>query len=93
MVKRDFLYLKHTKNEINRKVREDKEQRLTQKRMAVQIQLEQKWRDDECEHKRLCKEAAKMTPAERVRNYFATFKGEYVGSGCSWDLLTKLGLK
>ena len=35
----------------------------------------------------------KMSPYERLLNYAHTMNGTYLGSGCNWDLVTRLGIK
>ncbi len=94
MAKRDLNYIKHVRPQVHKAERKIK----SYKSLKPYREAEQRLRDLEIHrsqenenHKHVCKEAANMSVEERLMNYCHTLDGTYLGNGCEWDLLTKLG--
>jgi hypothetical protein len=95
MAKRDLSYIKHMKPQIKmaeRDIKYDKDMRKIQQIQALQ---NMRYVDEKSEYQKqqeeICKRAAKMGNRERLMYFFSTLNGTYLGVGCKWDSLTKLG--
>jgi hypothetical protein len=85
------IYLKHLKSEIKAKEQRDKSsfkinRYMTTDRSQYNNGYEQK-------HNEICKEASEMSAREQLMNYAVTGDPTYIGVGCNWDLLSRLGMK
>jgi hypothetical protein len=90
MTKKDINFIKLTKRVVrDEQIKANNQFRLNEYRRMESLALASMER--ETEHTIRCKEAAKMSPRERLMNYAATMDGTYIGVGCDWDLLTTLG--
>jgi hypothetical protein len=91
MTKKDINFIKLTRKVAKQKEQKDQCLRNYRERKRIEALALSKTIDQEILHTQRCKEAAKMSPRERLMNYAATMDGTYIGVGCDWDLLTKLG--
>jgi len=86
MTKKDVNLIKHLKPIVKARERQDR----NNSRYPLPVCIDTIPDFDDYKRKK-CKEAAKMSPRERLMNYSATGDGTYIGAGCNWDLLTILG--
>jgi hypothetical protein len=91
MPKRDLNYIRHVRPQIRAKEHSDKADARSLKYNKAVMNVRMYYTNAESEHNRVCKEAAKMGPKERLMYYAATKDATYLGVGCKWDLLTQWG--
>lgn len=94
MTKRDINYIKYIKPHIKdgeRKARDSKLNSRYQKLQREEFISQQHQTFEDNKQKEICKLAATMSCEERLKHYFITMDGTYLGNGCNWSLLTKMG--
>lgn len=94
MSKKDINTVKFLKPQV--KVREQQDKgtaRFIKMSKSPTINTYSYESEAERKHKEICKEASEMSAKEQLMNYFGTGDPTYIGVGCKWDLLSKLGLR
>ena len=93
MSKKDLNYIKLTRKVVkDEQMKAVNQHRWNEMHRMASISVSESG-DRERLHKERCQEAAGMTNYERLVNYAGTRDATYLGEGCKWDVLEKLGLK
>jgi hypothetical protein len=93
VVKKDLNYIRHVRPQVKRQERNDRYYKDTRKIYAAQQELERRIINANAKHAEICKKASCMSIEERLIAYNITKDGTYLGTGCNWDYITRLGKK
>jgi hypothetical protein len=91
MTKKDINYVKHIKKIVKKEEHLAVNQHRWNEYQRMESLAQSAANERETQHTERCKEAAKMTPYARLVNYAGTGDATYLGSGCDWDIRTRLG--